>query len=354
MKLKTQEKIRLAELIAMFGITGLINYLSQYLDASIAKELSQMLISKGISLEEINEIIQSIYILDYCTNFRTQRFTEEYKQIESNYKFIIKNTCQLYQRLGISDSPIKIFATYVYMYRSGYFSYNNNFEYSIDMKDFAGLTGVDVIRGTGVCRSISSMLTDIYRELGYKSYNLSVRASSESIANLQKLSSISLKKSDKGKKFAKIVGKVTDKLPIANHLITMVRTNDKNYVFDPTNDGFLYKDRRNKIITFTDQSAIMNNYFFESFMINLLGMYNDGVHISNQIKQLNMPTVGNKTYRKEYLEALQLCIDNEKIFIEFYNTNKELIDNIYNISKNQSGMVRRLIPIIPNIKGNNK
>ena len=51
-------------------------------------------------------------------------------------------------------------ALYVYLYRSGYLSVNHEFKYSNNMIDFPLLNGVDVVRGRGVCRSISSMFTD--------------------------------------------------------------------------------------------------------------------------------------------------------------------------------------------------
>lgn len=354
MKLKTQEKIRRLELMTLIGIEGLSIILNQYSSMEQVQQLSEFLINNRISLEELSYIINNLYFIDYSTNFRTQRLTEEYKRLKELYDAIIKNTCEFYQKLGISDSPIKVFAVYVYMYRSGYFSYDNYFEYSTNLKDFAALEGVDVIRGSGVCRSISSMLKDIFKNLGYESYNLSVKASKNSIIKLQKLSNISLQKNIKSRKFVKIVDILTKNIPVANHLITMVKKDDKNYIFDPTNDGFLYKGKYNKILTFVDQNVYMKNYFLESFFINILGVYHDGINILRQRKQLNMPTIDEEYYKGEYLEALNLCVLNEELFKKFYEENKTSIDSIYDISKQQNGMIRRLVPIIPNIKLKNK
>lgn len=347
MKLKTQEKIRLLELLSVIGIYGLDSYLEQCSGASLARDISYFLSSNGVSLEGAFDVSKNIYMFDVYTSFRTQKITEEYRELRDLYKEFLSNVSKFFVDLGIADSPIKIFAVYVYMYRSGYLSYGNNFEYSVDMKDFSGLTGIDVIRGTGVCRSISAMLTDVYRTLGYQSYNLSVKASDESIAKLQKISNVSLQTSDKGSKFAKIVGKVTKRLPIANHLITMVSDGDKNYIFDPTNDGFLRKDLKNNIVTFSDFNVGMKNYFWESFLVNVLGMYSDGLNLKKQKEQLNMATVSDFRYRFEYLNASLLCMENEDLFIEFYERNRMLIERIYSISYNQNGIVRRLIPVIP-------
>lgn len=350
MKLKEQEKIRRLELMSIISIEGLSIFLNQYSNIEQIQQFSEFLVANEISLQELSYIANNLYFIDYITNFRTQRLTEEYKKLRNLYGEVIKNTCEFYQKLGISDSPIKIFAMYVYMYRSGYFSYNNYFEYSTNMKDFAGLQGVDVILGSGVCRSISSMLKDIFKNLGYESYNLTIKASKNSITKLQNFSNIALKKNIKSKKFVKIVDILTKNIPIANHAITMVKKDDKNYIFDSTNDGFLYKGKNNRILTFADQNVYMKNYFLESFFINILGVYRDGINIFKQRKQLNMSTVDEEYYKKEYLETLNLCILNEDLFKKFYDKNKTLIDNIYDISKQQNGMVRRLVPIIPNIK----
>lgn len=63
----------------------------------------------------------------------------------------------------------------MYLYRSGYLSVNHEFKYSNNMIDFPLLNGVDVVRGRGVCRSISSMFTDICNSVGLTASNVSVR-----------------------------------------------------------------------------------------------------------------------------------------------------------------------------------
>ena len=69
----------------------------------------------------------------------------------------------------------------------------------MDLKDLPNLYGVDIVRGKGVCRSISSMLVDIYKDLGYNATNLVVCATEDSIKNQQQLCDFPKKKSTNSK-----------------------------------------------------------------------------------------------------------------------------------------------------------
>ena len=55
-------------------------------------------------------------------------------------------------------------------------------------------------------------------------------------------------------------------------------------------------------------------------------------------------------YEEIYLNAFNFCLENIDLFNYFYEDNKYLIEEIYSISKEQSGLIKRLIPIIPKKK----
>ena len=347
MKLKTQERIRSIELYS-----SLLLYLSTIIitkDSSIPyiKNIASFIENNNIDLNTLESIASNIYSLSIIANFKTQTITKEYKELKKLYDELIQNTAEFYKELGLKN-PISIFATYVFMYRSGYFSYNKDFKYSTKMKDFAKLNGLDVVRGKGVCRSISSMLTDIYRAMGMNSSNLTVRANDESIKNLQKLGPVKLEKEDSSKRFVKFVSATTKYLPLSNHLITMVESDGINYIFDPTNDGFLYNSENNKLII-PGKSGHMKNYTLRlmNILINLLGAYNDGINIFKKFDQLDLNTVKEEYYETVYNYVVNKCIENEHSFEEFYNKNKEIIDKIHTISEPQSSYIKRLFPINP-------
>lgn len=351
MKLKTQELIRSVELGSYIGVFLLSLILSENVNNEQVNEVLSFLESKQIDINQIQSVILDIYMLDYFTSFRTQTFSSEYKELKELYKEIVVNTSKFYKQFGMVD-PISIFATYVYMYRRGYFSYENQFMYSNDIKDFAKLGGIDVVRGRGVCRSIASMLTDIYNEMGMTSYNLTVKTSSEQVDCFKKLSPIELELESGSEKLVKFVELFTKIIPISNHLITMVKSNGKNYIFDPTNDGFLinYNNRLLQISEIENCYMKNNSFGLSNLMLNILGQYSYGINILAKQKQISLPTVSFEKYEEIYLQALKLCQDNKELFEGFYQNNRYFIDQIYFISENQSGMIKRLMPIIPNKK----
>ena len=110
MKLKTQEDIRRIEIICLMIL-------------SILKDKN---IPVGIDIKVLYMIVSTIYDIDLLTVNYTQRKTEEYKELKQMYDEIINNTSSMLKELNIND-PVTLFATYVYLYRSGYLSHNHSF-----------------------------------------------------------------------------------------------------------------------------------------------------------------------------------------------------------------------------------
>lgn len=347
MKLKTQEKIRSIELYTYLLLFISTNLITKDTNIEILKQLHELLEENNINLELLKEIASSIYSTSITLNFRTQTLTKEYKELNSLYNELLENTAEFYKELGLNN-PVEIFAIFVFMYRSGYFSYNKEFKYSTNMKDFAKLNGIDVIRGKGVCRSISSMLTDIYRKMGMNSSNLTVRANDESIKNLQKLGPIKLEKEPSSKRFVKVVTTITKYIPLSNHLITTVESDGINYIFDPTNDGYLYSGEKDRLII-PNRNEYMNNYSLGliTTLLNLLGAYNNGINIFKKIDQLDLPNLKEEYYELTYNKTIENYTKNTDIFKKFYEYNKEIINKIYEISNEQSSYIKRLFPINP-------
>lgn len=69
---------------------------------------------------------------------------------------------------------------------------------------------------------------------------------------------------------------------------------------------------------------------------------------NKEIKQgFECASVDENTYRKKYIKALELCKNNLLLFEKLYNDNCNLYKDIYTLSKEQSGLINRIIPIIP-------
>ena len=350
MKLKTQEQIRKVELTNYLALFLIQIILTSCQNMEEVEQILNLLKEYDIDLNEVRKILLKIYEIDMLASFRTQTITSEYKELQLRYDEIINNTAEFYKSIELLE-PVSIFATYVYMYRSGYFSHNQKFRYSFNMLDLAKLSGMDVIRGTGVCRSISSLLTDIYTQMGLTSYNLPVSVTKEKLSKMEELNPISLEKELKeDSKLEKIILFLAKNLPISNHLITTVEHNGLNYIFDPTNDGFLQNKNATKIAIASDPNIEIRNYTIGLINTchNLLGQYPDGINLVKKYQTLTKPTISNEEYQRRYLETLKLCLQNEKLFQEFHYQNQKNIDEIYTISQHQSDLIKRLIPL--NIK----
>ena len=269
---------------------------------------------------DIQNIAMLPFLADTLLSQRTATFTEDYKEVKEMYDKVITNFSKLMKDFNIED-VVEIFAIYVYMYRKGYLSYGHSFEYNTKMKDLPKLMGVDVIRGSGVCRSIASMLSDIYNKMAIESDTLVVSASKDSIASLEKISIANLNKNIKGKNFAKVIGNMTQNTNFPNHLITAVRKDSKTYILDPTNDGILYS-RGNAFYPYDD---IVNSMKYNKLMTGfqkLFGMLNKG----------NLKNVINSEYI-DYLDS-------------FYHNNFSIYKDIYTASNGINSYIKRIVPII--------
>lgn len=331
MEMKMQDNIRKVEIIS-------------FIIASIIRENNIDINLDNETIETIYDIAGTIYYIDVITAGYTQRITKEYKELKEMYDEIIKNTSSMLKELNVSD-PTTLFALYVYLYRSGYLSYNHLFKYSNNMKDFPLLQGIDVVRGTGVCRSISSFFTDLCIEQGLNASNISVNTTSATCRGLQKMSPIELAEDKQSQKFVKTVSTLTKLIPLPNHLITLVEDNEMCYIFDPTNDGYLLPTAKNRLIVPSNPELSMT---YRSRMQSIQRLYGIMELQSNRRiqKVLKLPSISEEVFSSKYIEALKLC-KNQLLFEKLYQDNYELYKGIYEISEEQKDLIRRLIPIIP-------
>lgn len=332
MKLETQEKIRLAELVLGAGAyTGVLyTHFDTFFD-------------HYDKMQECGLLLLTPYILSCYTALRQEMKSDEYRYIKENYDMVVENIASLMHSQNLKD-PVQVFATYMYMYRHGYLSLNKDFAYKNDMKDFAKMAGVDVIRGKGVCRSVSSLFTDVCNHMELKATNLVVKAN-DAIPKIEKLCDKEKNMADEEtKKFVKAVVFITEHLPLANHQITMVKQNDTNYIFDPMNDGFLQKGQGSKLLLANDNSAHMT--LFPGQLSKAVGqMHAENLFSIN--KQLSLPTIDYLEYKEIYLDTLRFCQRNIDLFEDFYHANREIYDEINRASDEQANLLIRMFGFGP-------
>ena len=267
MTIRQQERLRLFLCCGYIASRFFVNNN----DVEVIREINEYLISNNMDFNYVKDFFVIGYDISVFSAFRCERLATDYQEIESLYKEVISNIGELIEYLGIQDDSVKVFALFVYLYRSGYLSYNHKFMYSTNMKDLSNLGGIDVIRGTGVCRSISSMFTDICNQVGLTAANLGVKVDSKSLALKENLSEGSLDVEKGGAKFAKVVSVLTKYLPVGNHLVSLVEDKNNTAVFDPTNDVFMKMDTFKKYSFINETSAKMSYSFVSNIASFIFG-----------------------------------------------------------------------------------
>lgn len=329
MKMKDQEKIRIVE-TALLLSGGALYYLLE---------------NQEVNAYAVANLMGLPYALDIMSSFKTQKITGEWKELKKMDDKIVSNIANLINNIG-NNNPIGIFASYVYLYRKGYLSYDKNFIYDLDIKDFATLLSIDVYRGKGVCRSISELLTKIYRELDYDSKTLIVNANKKAIKANMHLSNVSLQKSQNSSKNVNKIMKITSIVKTPNHAITLVSDGVNSYKLDPTNDCMFLTENRRKLLSPTCSEGIAKNYMLLNLLYSVLGFLDNGVNISNLTKQYNKTDICIEEYKELYLQAFEICRQNEGLFDFFYEDNRPLYEEINEISNTQNNILKRLVPII--------
>ena len=164
----------------------------------------------------------------------------EYNNLENSYFDIIENITDIFKKLDINN-PIVIFGAFNYLCKKGYFSFKHRFVYYENVDDCYPLLGVNVMDGKAVCRHMASMLTDVYRFMGYESYNIST-VFKESVSRYSGIPMKIYRNEGRRSIGKKILSMFV--YPPYNHLVTLV--NDKemgSLLFDPTNNSLFYVSR---------------------------------------------------------------------------------------------------------------
>lgn len=363
MKIKELEKIRMAELGLLVtggmlatlpkGITiqDLNSGLSFIEQSGLLQNTYEHLfeIRNGLPSSEVIALLSSTpFYLDFFFGSHIEKQTSDYKQLSTLYNEALDRTSNLIKQFAL-DEPISVFAMYVYLYRNGYLSHNHQFTYSFGLKDMPGIIGTDVIGGSGVCRSISAFLTDLYQKLGYSSANLTVYTQSATCKSLEHLCPTELAKQQNAGKIVKVISALTGTIRIGNHMITDVTDGKRNYVLDPTNDGILYAEGSNLIVP-NNPALFMKYKPFTLGFNRTLGQVNDSMSLTDIKTNLQRPSIDIEEYRKIYLETLKLVRDNQDILDQFYQESAELYADVENILHNQNNVIKRKLPIIPKIK----
>lgn len=133
-------------------------------------------------------------------------YSDQYAESVELYSEYVSDIASLFKDLNFDSNLAACFA-YRYCLERGFLSKNSQFSYTVYKDHFDNLVdlyGASIATGTGCCRHISALLTDVINEMGGTAANISV---------------------------ASIYGKEN-----ARHMLTGVVHNDKSLAVDATTD----------------------------------------------------------------------------------------------------------------------
>lgn len=245
---------------------------------------------------------------------REREFTSDYNKIKIEYQEIVKNYNKMNKLFNLND-PIEVYTMFNHLLYNGYLSVNKKFEYYKKENDIDSKLGVNIITGQGVCRHISSLLTDILIDYGIEASSL--------VVYINKENEISLK----DKKFLEILKILPNYIQekqaemYGNHAISCAFKDDKSYYLDSTNK-FTGRINDNKIIVCDDYKFIPK--------LNMTKFINEKMQYLKLKQRLidSNPSISKEEEKILIDKTINICDDNRDIFEKFYNENKEIYQEI--------------------------
>ncbi len=281
-------------------------------------------------------------------------YTKDISEIRSLYNEFINNYKKLNRNFDLNN-PIEIYTMFNYLLYKGYLSKNKEFNFSKKgVREVYGLSGINILNGTGVCRHISEMLDDILNSEGINSKQLTVH-SGDYIINVDILKENKytreelthyLKKhsmdEDTYKMGMLLIEKLVDEMhqnieisfkskkdkniltrTFGNHAITFAVYDDKAYFLDPTQSR-IYR------MSDTNRNTLCDVYGDVPIKLKT-SIINDSLKNYKMLKEnLSKPSIPLEEEQQLVEETKNICENNTDIFEHFYKNNSELYDEVSN------------------------
>ena len=289
--------------------------------------------------------LNSLLFLLSNNKFNGESFTKDIFAIKALYNEVIKDINNI-NTVFEFNNPLEIFYSYIYLLDKGYLSKDKKFHFNpYIIKDIPSIMGSNVILGEGVCRHISSMLEDIYKDGGisngliavispiekYELINNNINISEEisiisGILNDQKYpDEIKLLYLDLLKELDcdYSVNYENDKdIYKGNHVINFVKDKDKTYFLDPTN-GLILKKDKDKRSYLTNENGMQ----FKACIGNSTSFKN-GFSINKLLKTIDNSDRSYEEDNEILLNATIVLMCNQDILENFYNKNADKYNEI--------------------------
>lgn len=279
-------------------------------------------------------------VLWYLTLFTTVQLTGNFQNIFNHkavkqYKEIVNDFGCYLSDNGIED-PTQIFDYFNYALWGGYLSHDHSFQFNQDRDIFFSSYGIGCVLGDSVCLNNAAMLSDLYKSMGMDSdilmcYVPAGKVSIDEIRNQDEITRNVVGETVSSQDNFVIVNPLA--LLFGNHVITIVNNDGEYFYYDPTNLAYLSKkDMFNLEVingagSFKQRDLTTFVFEFDAALKDLLAT-----------KQ--------REYNLTYLNSLEeTSIDPLKLE-EFYISEKELIDSVYDSIKSKSQMMIKILSLV--------
>lgn len=287
-----------------------------------------------------------------------EKYTRDVNELRSLYNEFIKNYNSMNKEFSFNE-PISIYTMFHFLLGNGYLSLNKEFHMNSDnCYNLYGVLGSDVIANYGVCRHVSSMLTDILNDMDISSMNVicyvpndkfefyavdkgeysrdknmefvseHVTSLNEKEMLLEKFKYLEEHEIYLAVRYLPMTRRDKKLSRVGNHLITYSLYQDKSYYLDPTSFLTFRMDDLKKGSLVSPKGK---NIYIKKEQLHRMNELSD-----REIKDF----LGNMEKFPEsvpFIESdeiiastIDICTENMDMFDKFYNDNVELYGEIVN------------------------
>ena len=280
--------------------------------SAISFDIKQKFIASGLALFQAASIVDMISFKKDIEEYKSyllyldNKQDKDYLKLKEKYDIYVKRLASFIKNKNFTD-PLDIGLYFDAMLYSSNLSITSDFQYCSIKKDhdgyYPGILGARIISGYGVCRNMSALLTDLYKELGYDAVDIHVN---------------------------------TKKLELVGHAVCLVKSDDGSFIIDPTWRTVAEVDygtkKSKEIISYYDDNTYTEKYIIKGY--NDSNYCYHAIHL-NFIDKYSKSRIFNKEYVKGHYKLVANSFNKTRFYDEhgnsilgFHEVNNDLMQEI--------------------------
>lgn len=238
----------------------------------------------------------------------------EYIKLQKKYIDYLRSLADFCISMGW-DNEMKVFSGLSYMLEHGYLSYEKEFYISNSINEIAGCYGTAVVSGTGCCRHVNSLFSDLLTVLRYTTALYGVRIEED----ISLLRDVEMKCKNFNDTNTSNISNSTTKGP--NHLITLVTDKEHSCFYDLLNAAIFWV---------SDDLTVRNGDC--SYKTEYEKDFNEPFLQTKQPLKL-LPTSPHILDERlhDFYEVQTACIEHDKFFQDFYDRTRNIYGDIVDL-----------------------